>query len=427
MANNFNECIKQLERTCAVINKINSKCEKPICTSGINLACHEMEILQTPKRVIEVSIPVRMDDGSLKMFAGFRVQHNDIRGPFKGGLRYHPDVNLDEVQALAFWMTIKCAVADIPYGGGKGGITVDPKTLSKGELERLTRGYVRVMADFLGPNRDIPAPDVNTNAQIMAWVMDEYSHIKGYNEPAVVTGKPIEIGGSLGREAATGQGGFFVLENVIKKLNFDGRDLRIAVQGFGNVGMNFARIAFANGYRVVAVSDFDGGVYNENGLDIEKLIEHKNKTGCVLKFADSKNITNEELLELPVEILVPAAIENVITEENADKIHAELILELANGPINFAASEILNSKGKIIVPDVLANSGGVIVSYFEWVQNIRHFYWDLNKVNDRLLEKINLATDNVWKYSKDYDIDLRSAAYVLAVEKLIKAFKIRGV
>lgn len=424
MANNFNECILQLERTCGLINKINDNCQLPVC---VDLTCGEIEILKFPKRVIEVSVPVKMDDGSLKVFTGFRVQHNDIRGPFKGGLRYHPDVNLDEVQALAFWMTIKCAVADIPYGGGKGGITVDPNTLSKGELERLTRGYVRVMADFIGPNKDIPAPDVNTNAQVMAWVMDEYSHIKGNNEPAVVTGKPIEIGGSLGREAATGQGGYFVFENIIKKLNFDGRDLRIAIQGFGNVGMNFARIVAENGYSVVAVSDFDGGIYNENGLDIKKLIEHKNKTGCVLGFADSKRITNEELLELPVEVLVPAAIENVINENNADKIKAELILEMANGPITFAASEILNKKGKIIVPDVLANSGGVIVSYFEWVQNIRHFYWDLEKVNDRLKDTINKATDKVWDYSKKYDTDLRSAAYVLAIEKLVKAFKIRGV
>lgn len=425
MANNFNECLMQLERTCNLLNKINGSCELP-SAGKIDLSCHEMEILQQPKRVIEVSIPVKMDNGSLKIFTGFRVQHNDIRGPFKGGLRFHPDVNLDEVQALAFWMTIKCAVADIPYGGAKGGITVDPRTLSKGELERLTRGYVRVMADFIGPNKDIPAPDVNTNAQIMAWVMDEYSHIKGYNEPAVVTGKPVEIGGSLGREAATGQGGNFVLDNLIEKLNFDDRELKIAIQGFGNVGMNFARIAGAK-YKVVAVSDFDGGIYNDKGLDIEKVIEYKNKNGSVVGFTDCTNITNEELLELPVEILVPAAIENVITKDNAEKIKAELILEMANGPIKLDACEILNKKEKIIVPDVLANSGGVIVSYFEWVQNTRHFYWDLVKVNDRLKETIDKATDKVWEYSKCYNTDLRSAAYVLAIEKLVKAFKIRGV
>ncbi|MFA5359568.1 MAG: Glu/Leu/Phe/Val dehydrogenase [Patescibacteria group bacterium] len=427
MSKNYDECLHQLEKTCEIINKINCNCDKSAYSNEIGLICHELDILRAPKRIIESSVPVKMDDGSLKIFTVYRVQHNDVRGPFKGGLRYHPAVNLDEVKSLAFWMTIKCAVADIPYGGGKGGITVDPKSLSQGELERLTRGYVRVMADFIGPNKDIPAPDINTNAQVMAWVMDEYSCIKGYNEPGVVTGKPIEIGGSLGRETATGQGGLFVLENIIKKLNFNKSNLKVAVQGFGNVGMNFARIASANGYKIVAISDVDGGIYNVNGLDIEKVIEHKNNVGGIVGFADSKNISNEELLELPVEILVPAAIENVITEINAEKIKAELIMELANGPINFKACEILNGKGKIIIPDVLANSGGVIVSYFEWVQNIRHFYWDLEKVNDRLLIKINSATDTIWQYSKKYNIDMRSAAYVLAIERLVKAFKIRGI
>lgn len=427
MSNNYQACLNQLEKACEVIKKINNSCDEPICENKVGFACHEMEILKTPKRVIQASVPVKMDDGSLKIFPAYRVQHNNIRGPFKGGLRYHPQVDEDEVQSLAFWMTIKCSVADIPYGGAKGGITVNPKELSHGELERLTRGYMRVMSDFIGPNKDIPAPDINTNAQVMAWMMDEYSSLKGYNEPAVVTGKPIEIGGSLGREEATGRGGFFVLENIIKKLKFNDRKIRIAVQGFGNVGMNFSRIAAENGYNIVAVSDFEGGVYNDDGLDIKKVIEHRNTTGSVINFSGGKNISNKELLELPVEILVPAAIENVITENNAEKISAELIMELANGPIDFKADEILNKKGKIIIPDVLANSGGVIVSYFEWVQNIRHFYWDLDKVNERLSAKINSAADLVYEYSEKYKIDMRSAAYILAIEKLVTAFKIRGV
>ncbi len=427
MSKNYEECLQQLKKTCEIINKINDNYKKSICTDRVNLFCHELDILKAPKRIIEASVPVRMDDGSLKNFTTFRVQHNDTRGPFKGGLRYHPMVNLDEVKALSFWMTIKCAVADIPYGGAKGGITVDPKKLSQGELERLTRGYVRAMADFIGPNKDIPAPDVNTNTQIMAWMMDEYSVIKGYNEAAVVTGKPIEIGGSLGREAATGQGGFFVLQNIIKKLNFNNRKFKIAVQGFGNVGMNFAQIAANDGYKIVAVSDSKGGIYNIKGLNIKEAIKHKNKTGGLIGFANSKDISNKELLELPVEILAPAAMENVINKNNAKKINAELIIELANGPINFEACEILNKKGKTIIPDVLANSGGVIVSYFEWVQNIRRFYWNLDKVNDRLLIKINTATDIIWECSKKYKINMRSAAYFMAIEKIVKASKIRGV
>lgn len=427
MSKNYEECLRQIEKTCEIINKINGGCEQPVCSNKIGLSCHELDILKAPKRIIEVSVPVKMDDGRLKIFTAFRVQHNNVRGPFKGGLRYHPSVDLDEVKSLAFWMTIKCAVADIPYGGAKGGITVDPSKLSQGELERLTRGYIRAMADFIGPDKDIPAPDINTNAQVMAWMMDEYSSIRGCNEPAVVTGKPIEIGGSLGRGTATGRGGFFVLQNIIKKLDFDNRDIKIAVQGFGNVGMNFAHIADAHGYKIVAVADLKGGIYSNDGLNIEQVIEHKEKTGSVVGFADSKDISNKELLELPVEILVPAAIENVINKDNAERIKAELIMELANGPITFEAGEILNKKGKVIIPDVLANSGGVVVSYFEWVQNIRHFYWDLEKVNDRLLEKMNMATDIVWKYSKEYKIDMRSAAYFVAIEKLVKAFKIRGI
>ncbi|MFH1522596.1 MAG: Glu/Leu/Phe/Val dehydrogenase [Patescibacteria group bacterium] len=393
----------------------------------IGLTLDEIEILKSPQRSIEVAIPILMDDGNLKVFTGYRVQHNDILGPFKGGLRYHPKVNIDEISALAFWMTFKCAVADIPYGGAKGGITVDPKELSENELERLTRGYVRAMADFIGPDRDIPAPDLYTNPQIMAWFMDEYSHIKGKNEPAVVTGKPVSIGGSLGRDTATAQGGFYVLTNLLKKLNIKKQSVTIAIQGFGNSGMNFAKISSDNGYKVVAVSDTKGGVLNEKGLDINKVINHKQKTGSVIDFPDAKNITNEKLLELPATILAPAALEGVITEKNAGRIKASIILELANGPTTIEAGEKLHKKGKLIIPDILANSGGVIVSYFEWVQNIRHFYWDAKKVQINLAKKMNNATDTVWQYTKKYNVNMRTAAYIVAIEKLVEALRIRGI
>jgi glutamate dehydrogenase/leucine dehydrogenase len=410
MSNQFKEALAQLNKTCEIMNVEHD----------------EVEILKSPQKVIEVSIPVKMDGGDLKVFTGFRVQYNNARGPFKGGLRYHPQVNLDEVRALAFWMTIKCAVADIPYGGSKGGITVDAKQLSKSELERLTRGYVRAIAEFVGPCKDIPAPDVYTNPQIMAWFMDEYSRIKGQNEPAVVTGKPVEIGGSLGRDTATAQGGFYVLENILKKLKLK-NDITIAIQGFGNAGMNFAKIAFEHNYKVAAVADSKGGIFNPKGLDMAKVIEHKNKTGSVINFAGAQNISNEELLELPVKILVPAALERVITINNADKIKAGIVLELANGPTTIEAGEKLYEKAVLVVPDVLANSGGVIVSYFEWVQNLRHYYWELPKVQANLDKQINRATDLVWQYMQDYNVDMRAAAYIIAIEKIVKALKIKGV
>ncbi|MFH1661684.1 MAG: Glu/Leu/Phe/Val dehydrogenase [Candidatus Falkowbacteria bacterium] len=421
MSKQYNECIKQLNKTCEVMEEINKN------GGYIELDYDAIKILKYPQKINEVFIPVRMDDGSLKVFKGYRVQHNNIRGPYKGGIRFHPDVNLDEVSALSFWMTIKCAVADIPYGGGKGGITVDPKKLSDKEIERLTRGYVRGIANAIGPNIDIPAPDVYTNPQIMAWFMDEYSKIKGSNQPAVVTGKPIEIGGSLGRGTATAQGGFYVFENILAKLKLKKEEVSIAVQGFGNAGMHFAKIAFDNGFRVLAVSDSRGGIYNENGLDINEVIKHKKETGSVVDFPNTKNITNEKLLELNVYALVPAAMEGVITGKNAELVKAKIILELANGPVSIEAGEKLFEKGCLVVPDVLANSGGVIVSYFEWVQNIRNYYWDLEKVESRLKKKINQATDLIWKYKEDYNINMRTAAYISAIEKLIKAIKVRGI
>lgn len=421
MPGNCKQCIDQLNSICSAIERINRTEKK------INLTCDQIEILKNPQRIIEASIPIQMDDGKVKVFTGYRVQHNDIRGPFKGGLRYHPKTDLDEVSALAFWMTFKCAVIDIPYGGAKGGITVDPKKLSAGEIERLTRGYVRAFADFIGPDRDIPAPDVYTNPQIMAWIMDEYSHIKGFNVPACVTGKPLEVGGSLGRSTATAQGGFYVFENLVQKLKLKKKEISFAIQGFGNAGMNFARIAYANGYTISAVSDSQGGIYDKNGLDIEKLIEHKNTTGSVLNFPKANNISNEKLLELPVKILVPAALEGVINKTNAPKIKADIIMELANGPTKSEAMSVLNRRKRLVVPDILANSGGVLVSYFEWVQNIRHFYWDAEKVDANLRKKMDQATDLVYKYMHIYELDMRTAAYLVAMERLVKALEIRGI
>ena len=411
MASKFKDALKLLDKVCEYLGAEHD----------------ELEILRKPQRRIEVSLPVVMDDGGLKVFNGFRVQYNDILGPYKGGLRYHPAVNEDEVSALAFWMTIKCAVANLPYGGGKGGITVDPKKLSQNEIEKLTRAYVRGFAGFVGPEVDIPAPDVYTNPQIMAWFMDEYSHIKGKNVPACVTGKPVEIGGSLGRDTATSLGGFYIFEETLKKIKIPKKEITIAVQGFGNVGLNFTKIAFDNGYKIVAVSDSKGGIYNEKGLDIKKVIEHKDNNGSVINFPNTKNISNEKLLELPVYVLVPSALEGVINDFNVNRIKAKIILELANGPVELGASEKLFKKDKLIIPDVLANSGGVIVSYFEWVQNLRHFYWELDKVQDNLQRQITNAFNKVWGTMDSCQSDMRMAAYIVAVERIIKALKIRGI
>jgi len=412
MANQFKGAINQLNKVSEIMD----------------LKCDELEILRKPDRIIEVSLPVLMDNGRMKVFTGYRVQYNNTRGPYKGGIRFHPQVNLDEVKTLAFWMTIKCAVADIPYGGGKGGVAVDTKTLSQGELERLTRAYTRGFADFIGPHIDIPAPDVYTNPQIMAWLMDEYSHIKGENTPAVVTGKPVEIGGSLGRGTATSLGGFYVFEEVLNKLKIAKNKATIAVQGFGNVGMNFAMIAYAAGYKIAAVSDSRGGIYNEAGLNLDEVLLHKQTTGSVINFKNAKNITNEKLLESPVEVLVPSALENVINEKNAGRIKAKIILELANGPTTAEAEVKLQKKGVLIVPDVLANSGGVVASYFEWVQNLRQYYWDEEKVQARLKEQMAKAFKKVWQAMEiQGNNKMRDAAYMVAVGRLIESLRIRGI
>ncbi len=388
----------------------------------------ELEILKKPQKAVEVSVPVKMDDGSLKVFTAYRVQYSNARGPYKGGLRYHPKVDLAEVKSLAFWMSIKCAVADIPYGGGKGGIEVDPKDLSEGELERLTRGYVKAMAQNLGVKVDIPAPDVYTTPQIMAWFMDEYSQIQGENTPAIVTGKPLAVGGSLGRDKATAQGGFYVLQNVLQNFKtIKNKGASVAVNGFGNAGANFAEIGEQAGFKIVAVSDSKGGIYKEEGLEISKVMEHKEKTGSVINFLGAKNISNEELLALEVDILVPAALENVINEKNCNQIKAKIILELANGPVNKKANKVLFEKNITIIPDVLANSGGVVVSYFEWVQNLNNYYWSAEEIQQKLKPKMNKATDDIWKFKEANKIDMRTGAYALAVKKIVEAIKIRGI
>jgi len=412
MANQFKGAIDQLNKTCRIMK----------------IEHDELEILRKPDRVIEAALPVVMDDGRIKVFTGYRVQYNNIRGPYKGGIRFHPRVSLDEIKSLAFGMTIKCAVADIPYGGSKGGVAVDVKKLSRHELERLTRAYARGFADFIGPYKDIPAPDVYTNPQTMAWIMDEYSHIKGENTPAVVTGKPVEIGGSLGRDTATGLGGFYVFEQVLSQLKMPKNKASIAVQGFGNVGMNFALIAFAAGYKIVAVSDSSGAIYDKDGLNIEKVLSHKQTTGSVIDFNGLKNITNEQLLELPVDVVVPAALEGVINKTNAGRIKAKVIFEMGNGPTTPEAEEKLQKKGVLIVPDVLANAGGVIVSYFEWVQNLRHYYWEQAKVEGNLEKQIVGAFKKVWQTMEEQkNRDMRTAAYMVAVERLVKALSVRGI
>ncbi|MFA5791676.1 MAG: Glu/Leu/Phe/Val dehydrogenase [Candidatus Paceibacterota bacterium] len=375
--------------------------------------------LRTPDRDIRISIPVKMDDQSLEIFEGYRVEYNNTLGPYKGGIRYHHDTEINEVKALAFWMTIKCAVAGIPMGGGKGGITVDPKKLSKNELEKLSRLWVRRLSDVLGPHKDVPAPDVNTTPEIMAWMSDEFEKITGDKTRATFTGKPIENGGSQGRTEATGLGGFYVFDSLREQLKLP-KKCKVVIQGFGNVGNNAAQIFTEHGHTVVAISDSKSGIYNENGLDIKKLTEYKKTTNSLSGFEESKTITNEELLELECDLLIPAAFENVIKEENASKIKAKVILELANGPITPEADEILFQKNISVIPDVLANSGGVTVSYFEWDQNLKNEHWSEKEIFDKLLPKMNDAAQKVFEKAKESKTYLRMGAFILAFERIQK-------
>ncbi|WP_008317956.1 Glu/Leu/Phe/Val family dehydrogenase [Leptolyngbya sp. PCC 6406] len=402
----------------------------------VHISADASERLKFPKASLKVSIPVRMDNGDLRVFEGYRVRYDDTRGPTKGGIRFHPGVTMDEVQSLAFWMTFKCAALSLPFGGAKGGITLNPKELSKFELERLSRGYIDAIADFIGPDVDIPAPDVYTNPMIMGWMMDQYSIIRRKLSPAVITGKPLGMGGSQGRDTATGTGAFYVLGAMMRKFNRVPQDTTIAVQGFGNAGSIIARLLFDAGYRVVAVSDSQGGVYCPQGLDIPSLQQFKASTrsvkavyckGTVCNLVDNQEaITNEELLTLDVDILIPAALENQITEANAANVQARFIFEVANGPISSGGDRILEANGVYVFPDILVNAGGVTVSYFEWVQNRSGLYWSESEVNQRLQTKIVEEAESIWRLSQNLDIPMRTAAYVHALERLEEAHSARG-
>jgi glutamate dehydrogenase/leucine dehydrogenase len=383
--------------------------------------------LAHPKRVLTVSLPVKLDNNEIRVFTGFRSQHNDARGPYKGGIRYHPQVTIDEVKALSMWMTWKCAIADIPFGGGKGGIICDPKQMSELELERMTRRYAYAIADIIGPHTDIPAPDVYTGGKEMAWIMDTYSALKGnYVQPELITGKPLAIGGSLGRNEATGRGLSFTVREAAKMLKLDMRTSTVAVQGFGNAGQFAAQLLEEQGAKVIAVSDSKGGLQKRNGIDIEALRKHKEKKGTVVGFSEGKSISNEEVLETDCTILVPAALENQITKKNAAKISAKIVAEAANGPTTPDADEILYKNKTLLIPDVLANGGGVTVSYFEWLQNLRREYWSESQVNDMLDKNITKAFSDVYTTHEKHQVNMRKASTLLAINRVVDAIKIRG-
>lgn len=401
----------------------------------ISISEDAIERLKHPKSSLQVSIPVRMDNGSLQVFQGYRVRYDDTRGPTKGGIRYHPSVALDEVKSLAFWMTFKCAALDLPFGGAKGGIAIDPKKLSKLELERLSRGYINEIADFIGPDVDIPAPDVQTNSMIMGWMVDRYNTIQRKIVPAAITGKPLTMGGSLGRDTATGMGAFCAIETLMPKFQTVRENTTVAVQGFGNVGVVIAELLWQAGYQVVAVSDSKGGIYAKGGLDIPSIKQFKHSTrdlkavyceGTVCNILEYETISNEELLTLDVDILVPAAMENQITADNANAVRAKYIFEAANGPITAAADAMLESKGIHVFPDILINAGGVTVSYFEWVQNRSGLYWTIDEVNDRLKQKMVKETERIWEIAQQKSISMRTAAYVHALDRIGEAIDAKG-
>ncbi|MBI2576546.1 Glu/Leu/Phe/Val dehydrogenase [Candidatus Woesearchaeota archaeon] len=395
-----------------------------------------LKILDRPKETIEVTIPVRMDDGTLEVFTGYRVHYSDLLGPMKGGIRYHPLVNLDEVTSLAFLMAFKCAVVGLPFGGAKGGVIVDPKKLSKHELERLSRGYIRAIYEFIGPDIDIPAPDVYTNEMIMGWMADEYNKISRKLTPAVITGKPVSLGGSLGRNDATGRGAYYVLRELVKALKLKPKNLRVAIQGFGNAGFHAASLLHQDGFRIVGLSDSKGGILTEHGtLDPSSIMRIKEKQGTlegvyckgtVCDVIDHKKVSNEQLLESNVDILIPAAIENQITKDNAGRIKAKIICEIANGPTTAEADELLAKKGKLVIPDILANAGGVTVSYFEWLQNRSGQYWSEKEVHAKLETMMIEGFRSVYSLQKSKKIDMRTAAYAHAAKKIMGAIEARG-
>lgn len=386
----------------------------------------ELDILTIPKRILTFSFPVKMDSGDIRYFTGYRVQFNDARGPTKGGIRFHPEVNLEEIKTLAFLMTLKCAVVNLPYGGAKGGVMVEPRQFSEEELERISRGYIREINGFIGPDIDIPAPDVNTDAKIMAWMLDEYEKLKGRHAPAAITGKPIALGGSKARDYSTSIGGAYVLQELADTFEMKPKKTSVAVQGFGNVGMNIARILHEWGYKVIAVSDSKTGIYNQKGLNIKEVIAHKQKTGQLSKLKNCKEISNDALLELKTDVLVPAALEDQITKKNANNIRAKVILEMANRPITPESDDILLDKGRLVVPDILANAGGVVVSYFEWVQNSQNFYWSEKEVLDKLKIHMTGAANELSKVCADFKCDMRKSLYINAIKKIIEAERLRG-
>jgi len=386
------------------------------------------QVLANPKRVLTVSLPIKMDNNKIKVFTGFRSQHNDARGPYKGGIRYHPQVSIDEVKALSMWMTWKCAVADIPYGGGKGGIICNPKEMSEDELERLTRRYAYAISDIIGPRTDIPAPDVYTGGKEMAWIMDTYSALKGnYMQPEIITGKPLALGGSLGRTEATGRGLSFTVREAAKRLKINMNTATVVVQGFGNAGQYSAQFLEEQGAKVIAVSDSNGGVSNKDGIQVGALRKHKEKKGSVVGFPGTRPISNQDLVEMECTILVPAALENQITSKNAGKIKAKIIAEAANGPTTPDADDILYKNGIMVIPDILANGGGVTVSYFEWLQNLRREYWKEDEVNQRLDRNISKAFSDVYETHDQYTVNMRKASTLLAIKRVVEATKIRGI
>ena len=383
------------------------------------------ELLKEPIRMLTVKIPVKMDDGKVKIFTGYRAQHNDAVGPTKGGIRFHPSVTEKEVKALSIWMTLKCGIVNLPYGGGKGGIVCDPRQMSFREIENLSRGYVRAISQFVGPTKDIPAPDVFTNSQIMAWMMDEYSRIDEFNSPGFITGKPIVLGGSQGRETATAKGVTIVIKEAAKKLNIDIKGAKVIVQGFGNAGSFLAKFMSDMGASIIAISDANGALYDPNGLDIDYLLDRRDSFGSITNLFQN-TISNKEMLELPCDILVPAAIENQSTEDNAHQIKAKIVVEAANGPTTLEATKILTERGIILVPDVLASAGGVTVSYFEWVQNNQGYYWSEEEVEEKLEKIMVNAFNNIYEISQNRRVNMRLAAYMVGVRNTAEDSRYRG-
>ena len=393
----------------------------------LNAAPAVYEILKNPQRALEVSFPVKLDNGTVKTFTGYRSQHNNAVGPYKGGVRFHPNVNLDEVKALSIWMTIKCCVAGIPYGGGKGGVTLDPRDYSEAELERISRAYSEAISPLIGEKIDIPAPDVNTNGKIMSWMVDAYENIVKKSAPGVFTGKPVEFGGSLARTEATGYGVNFAAVQALEKLGKDVKGATYAIQGFGNVGYHTGYYTHKAGAKVVAVSTVDVAIYNENGLDMEALFKEYQANGFITNKAGyGKEISNAELLALDVDVLAPCALENQLTSENAGKVRAKIVVEGANGPTTPEADAILRQNGVLVVPDILANCGGVVVSYFEWVQNLQGYYWEFDEVQEKETVVLRRAFRDIWNLAQEYDVDLRTASYMMSIRRVEKAMKLRG-